>query len=146
MNQTEKALLLAGEIGGKNRLNCIAELDPTAADQANALEKGDSRDLPLRGTIEVESTVELPRHYTVDSIFMDVMADPKAATVMRDFMKKTMEIFGREEQENNSDAAKEAITEEMNMAMMNYMPLRGAFSFGGATPEQAEELLKKLNE
>ena len=34
----------------------------------------------------------------------------------------------------------------MNMAMMNYMPLRGAFSFGGATPEQAEELLKKLNE
>ncbi len=107
---------------------------------------GSSRDLPLRGTVEVESTVDLPRHYTVDSIFMDVMADPKAAAVMRDFMKKTMEIFGREEQENNSEAAKEAITEEMNMAMMNYMPLRGAFSVGGATPEQAEELLKKLNE
>ena len=107
---------------------------------------GSSRDLPLQGTVEVESTVDLPRHYTVDSIFMDVMADPKAAAVMRDFMKKTMEIFGREEQENNSEAAKEAITEEMNMAMMNYMPRRGAFSFGGATPEQAEELLKKLNE
>ena len=105
-----------------------------------------SRELPLQGTVEVESTVELPRHYTVDSIFMDVMADPKAAPVMREFMRKTMEIFGHEEQEGGSDAAKEAITEEMNMAMMNYMPLRGAFSFGGASPEEAEALLKKLNE
>ena len=104
-----------------------------------------SRDLPLRGTVEVESTVELPRHYTLDSIFMDVMADPKAAPVMREYMKKTMELFGKEEQGGSSDAAKEAITEEMNMAMMNYMPLRGAFSFGGSTPEEAEELLNKLN-
>ena len=104
-----------------------------------------SRDLTLRGTVEVESTVELPRHYTLDSIFMDVMADPKAAPIMREYMKKTMEVFGKEEQEGSSDAAKEAITEEMNMAMMNYMPLRGAFSFGGATPEEAEGLLKKLN-
>ena len=29
---------------------------------------------------------------------------------------------------------------------MNYMPLRGAFSFGNASAEEAEELLKKLNE
>ena len=29
MNQTEKALALANSIGGKNRLNCIAELDET---------------------------------------------------------------------------------------------------------------------
>ena len=105
-----------------------------------------SRDLPLRGTVEVESTVELPRHYTLDSIFMDAMADPKAAPVLQEFMRKTRELFGNEEQESSSDAAREAITEEMNMAMMNYMPLRGAFSFGGASPEEAEELLKKLNE
>ncbi|MBR5959691.1 MAG: glycoside hydrolase family 3 C-terminal domain-containing protein [Clostridia bacterium] len=105
-----------------------------------------SRDLPLRGKVEVESTVELPRHYTLDSIFMDAMADPKAAPIIREYMKKTMEVFGAEEQESSSDAAKEAITEEMNMAMMNYMPLRGAFSFGGFTPEEAEELLKKLND
>ena len=105
-----------------------------------------SRDLPLRAEVTVESTAELPRHYTLDSIFMDVMADPKAAPVMRAYMQKTMEVFGQEEQESSSDAAREAITEEMNMAMMNYMPLRGAFSFGGASPEEAEELLKKLNE
>ena len=105
-----------------------------------------SRDLPLKGTVTVESTTELPRHYTLDSIFMDIMADPKAAPVMRDYMQKTKEAFEHEEQEGSTDAAKEAITEDMNLAMMNYMPLRGAFSFGNVSPEEAEALLKKLNE
>ena len=108
-----------------------------------------SRDLPLKAEVTVESTVELPRHYTPDSIFMDVMADPKAASVMRDFMKKTMEIFGHEEtSEGTTDAAREAISEDMTLAMMKYMPLRGAMSFGGGadSSRQMEELLKKLNE
>ena len=109
---------------------------------------GSSRDLPLKAEVTVESTVELPRHYTPDSIFMDVMADPKAAAVMKDFMEKTMEIFGHEESEQDSkEAAKEAITEDMTMAMMQYMPLRGAMSFGGGedSSEKLDELLKKLN-
>ena len=38
MNQTENALVLAESIGGKNRLNCIAELDETAPEQAKAKE------------------------------------------------------------------------------------------------------------
>ena len=96
----------------------------------------------------MESTVELPRHYTQDSIFMDVMADPKAAPVMKEFMKKTMEIFGHEETEQDrKEAAKEAISEDMTLAMMRYMPLRGAMSFGGGadSSKTMEELLKKLN-
>lgn len=104
-----------------------------------------SRDLPLKAEVTVESTAELPRHYTMDSIFMDIMADPKAAPVMREFMRRNKGIFGHQEQENWSDAAKEAITADMNTAMINYMPLRGAFSFGNASAELAEELLKKLN-
>ena len=113
------------------------------------IEAGDSsRSLPLKAEVTVESTVELPRHYTPDSIFMDVMADPKAAPIMREFMEKTMEIFGHEEtEEDTKEAAKEAITEDMTLAMMRYMPLRGAMSFGGGadSSEQMEELLKKLN-
>jgi len=96
----------------------------------------------------VDSTVELPRYYTPDSIFMDIMADPKAAPVMQEFMKKTMDIFGHEETEQDGkEAAKEAISEDMTMAMMQYMPLRGAMSFGGGedSARQMEELLKKLN-
>ena len=109
---------------------------------------GSSRDLPLKAEVTVESTVELPRHYTPDSIFMDVMADPKAAPVMRAFMEKTMEIFGHEETEQDTkEAAKEAITEDMTLAMMQYMPLRGAMSFGGGADSsgQLEDLLRQLN-
>ena len=113
------------------------------------IEVGDSsRNLPLKGCVRVESTVELPRHYTPDSIFMDIMADPKAAPVMQEFMKKTMDIFGHEETEQDSkEAAKEAISEDMTLAMMQYMPLRGGMSFGGGedSARQMEELLKQLN-
>ena len=113
------------------------------------IEAGDSsRGLPLKAEVTVESTVELPRHYTPDSIFMDIMADPKAAPVMREFMEKTMAIFGHEEsEEDTKEAAKEAISEDMTLAMMRYMPLRGAMSFGGGadSSERMEELLKKLN-
>ena len=108
---------------------------------------GSSRDLPLKAEVTVESTVELPRHYTPDSIFMDVMADPKAAPVMKDYMKMTMEIFGSEDGQGETEAAKEAVSEDMTLAMMRYMPLRGAMSFGGGADSGRlmEELLKKLN-
>jgi beta-glucosidase len=112
------------------------------------IEVGDSsRNLPLKGTVKVESTVELPRHYTPDSIYLDIMADPKAASIMKEFMKKTMEIFGHEERDSGSEAAKEAVTEDMTLAMMQYMPLRGAMSFGGGpdSDKQMRELLKQLN-
>ena len=106
-----------------------------------------SRDLPLKGTVRVESTVELPRHYTMDSIFMDIMADPKAKEVMMPLIRRTMEIFSHEENGSNSEAAKEAVTEDMTMAMMQYMPLRGVFSFGGGvSAEQADEMLRQLNQ
>ena len=107
-----------------------------------------SRELPMIAEVTVESTVELPRTYSLDSIFMDIMADPKAKEVMMPVICKTMEIFVHEEQGGGSEAAKEAVTEDMSMAMMNYMPLRGAFSFGmgGLTREQILKLIEKMNE
>ena len=107
---------------------------------------GSSRDLPLRAEVTVESTTELPHCYTADSIFMDIMADPKAAPVMREYMKEAAGMFGNGGgQDSGSDAAKEAISDEMNLAMMNYMPLRGAASLGGGSAEDVEKLVKKLN-
>ena len=107
------------------------------------IEVGDSsRNLPLCAKVRVESTVELPRHYTEDSIYLDVMEDPKARVIMQSFMEKTMEIFGHEENKGSTEAAREAISEDMTMAMMKYMPLRGILSFGG--PEAEGELVKLL--
>ena len=50
-------------------------------------------------------------------------------------------------QQNESDAAAEAISREMMEAMMKYMPLRGVLSFssGKVSLEQLQGLLDQLN-
>ena len=112
------------------------------------VEVGDSsRNLPLKASVQVESTVRLPRTYTPDSIYMDIMEDPRGREIMTEFMKQTMEIFGHEDDSAGTEAAKEAISEDMTLAMMKYMPLRGSLSFGGGeeSVRRMEELLEKLN-
>lgn len=104
-----------------------------------------SRDIAVSGTVTVESTVELPRHYTADSIFMDIMADPKAAKAIEPMMAAIKKAFGPSEEAG--EAAQSAISEDMNMAMMRYMPLRGMLSFAPdqITDDTMEELLQALN-
>lgn len=105
-----------------------------------------SRDLAVCAAVKVNSTVKIPTYYTLDTIFMDLMADPnavKALAPILDAIKKAL-IPGSDDK---TAAASEAITEEMNLAMMNYMPLRGILSFGGGAiaPETIEAILDKLN-
>ncbi len=105
-----------------------------------------SRQIEASACVTVESTVKLPRHYTMDTIFMDIMADPRAVEVLKpllDGIRKALTHGGEE----RTAAASEAITEEMNMAMLNYMPLRGALSFGGGAIDVSwvQALLDELN-
>ena len=113
------------------------------------IEVGDSSAcLPLKATVKVESTVTLPRHFDLNSIFMDVLADPKGREVLGPFLKQAFASFGGgDAAEGVSEAASEAVTEEMGMAMMNYMPIRGALSFGSGavSAEMMEALLKQIN-
>ena len=105
-----------------------------------------SRELPLCACVRVQSTVQVPMTYSVDSIFMDLMADEKARTVFEPFFRKLQEGFGGGEEEK-SEAAQEAVSDDMGAAMMNYMPLRGLMSFN-ANPEvirMVEQLLAQLN-
>ena len=96
--------------------------------------------------VQVETTAQLPRHYTMDSIVMDLLADPKAAALIQPMMKSIMSGLNPEG-DQGSDAAREAISEEMNLAMIQYMPLRGALSFGGGMidPAAIQALLDTLN-
>ena len=105
-----------------------------------------SRNMECSASVYVMSTVKLPKHYTMDTIFMDLMADPEAMEVMQPMMGAIQRAL-TPGSEDVSAAAAEAITEEMNLAMMKYMPLRGALSFGGGsiTREQIEDLLMQLN-
>ncbi len=105
-----------------------------------------SRDIVRRASVQVESTVSLPRHYDENSIFMDLMQDPKAMAVLRPYLDNAMSALGASG-EDRSEAAQDAITAEMNLAMMKYMPLRGLISFSGdsVTPEMIAALLQALN-
>jgi beta-glucosidase len=113
-----------------------------------SIEVGDSSaNLPLKASVQVESTVELPRHYDVNSIFMDVMRDPKAMQVMKPFIDQLAAAFGPDPEEAVSEAAQEAVSADMGAAMLNYMPLRGVLSFaaGKVSDEVMDEMLRKIN-
>ncbi len=101
----------------------------------------DAERVVLEAPVTVEGTVNIPVVYTEDSIVMDIMKDPKAAAVMRERQSK------KEPEKEKSETAGEAITQEMDFAMANYMPLRAGISFDPSktTHETLAELLEKLN-
>ena len=105
-----------------------------------------SRDIALCASVYMESTVRLPRNYTADTILMDLMADPEAMAVLSPYLAQIQRAL-TPGSEDVSAAAAEAITAEMNNAMMKYMPLRGALSFGGGlfTQEMLDAVLAQLN-
>ncbi len=105
-----------------------------------------SREIVLQKTVTVRSTVKMPVRYDMNSIFMDVMADPKAKSALKPLMDGIVHALSSTD-ERVSDVATEAISPEMMEAMLQYMPLRAVFSFGNGqvTPEQIESLLLELN-
>lgn len=103
-----------------------------------------SRDIVLEAPVNVDSTVKVPVRYTLDTTFGDVMKDSKAMEMMAPFMKLGILETGEDE---GSNAASEAISSEMQEAMMRYMPLRGLLSFSGGavTMEQLQGMVDALN-
>lgn len=96
-----------------------------------------SRDIRLRTTVEVESSVRPPRPAVHrNTLIGDLLADPRTAGKVREIAERTgfAAMF-----EGNS---------EMMRAMMGYMPLRAAclFSGGNYTEEMMEADIKALNE
>ena len=76
---------------------------------------------------------------------MDIMANPKAAAILQNSMKDALDIFQSKKDEDEDSAAQEAVSNEMSLAMMRYMPLRGMISFGGVTHEQLKAMLDAMN-
>ena len=106
-----------------------------------------SRDLPLCAAVDVTGTAALPKHYDMNSIFMDILADPRAAEILKPFISKAASALTPDPDEASS-AATEAISGEMGAAMLNYMPLRTALSFSGGQVSEAQinALLEALNQ
>ena len=97
MNQTEKALALAEEVGGKNGLNCIAELDQTAAEQAKAMDESSSRNLPLRGVpVLVKDNIDVKGlHTTAGSLALEDNIALSDAPVIRNLRRNGAVILGK---------------------------------------------------
>lgn len=107
-----------------------------------------SRDIALTHDVMVESTVKLPECYTVDTIFMDLVASDKA-DVLKPLIDQMKANIGPSHAEGErSDAASSAISEDMLEAMLRYSPLRGLLSFapGMMTYEELEALVNQMNE
>ena len=103
-----------------------------------------SRDIMLTKTVTVESTEKLPFVYTTDTTLGDVKKDPKAWEIVKGIMSKG--LFSEEQGNSEGESAAEAMTQEMNDAMVEYMPLRGPISFGGqVTMADVQALVDKLN-
>jgi beta-glucosidase len=105
-----------------------------------------SRDIVCEQSILVESTVKLPVYYTLNSTFGDFMLDPQAFQIVKHLMDQANEALEAEPSEESAAAA-EAITTEMQDAMMKYMPVRAVVSFNQdpVTFEELQALLEKAN-
>ena len=96
MNQTENALALVGSIGGKNGLNCIAELDGTALEQSKAQE-ADKQDKPLAGIpVLVKDNIDVKGlHTTAGSLALADNIAREDAPVIRNLRRNGAVILGK---------------------------------------------------
>lgn len=80
----------------------------------------------------------------VESGTFDILIGKSSREIVKDLLK--LDIFGGEKPEQETDAASEAISEDMNAAMAKFMPLRGAVSFGGnVSMGDIQAIVDKLN-
>ncbi len=93
MNQTEKALTLAKEIGGRNGLNCIAELNPDAAREAASAGNG----LPLSGVpVLVKDNIDvMGLHTTAGSLALEDNTARSDAPVIQNLRRSGAVILGK---------------------------------------------------
>lgn len=104
-----------------------------------------SRDIVCGKELILKSTTVIPRRYTLNSTFGDIMADPKAGEIIKPVINGYSLGFdtGSEDME---DVLGEG-SREMMAAMFQNLPLRAVISFGNGTikEEDIRTLLDKIN-
>ncbi|RJS86887.1 glycosyl hydrolase [Candidatus Bathyarchaeota archaeon] len=100
-----------------------------------------SRDIVLKDTIYVKSTVQIRKKFHRNSTIGDVMKDPVASEVFKPMIQQFIErhpIF----------ASSEKNVIKMFTEMMKYMPLRNLISFsnGALTEEMLESIIQRMNQ
>jgi beta-glucosidase len=104
-----------------------------------------SRDIALEENVNVESTTELPMKITLNTIFADLMNNPKYMEIL----KPMIEMFKQNIGGSGSSVPNEsAVTDEMMQALIAFTPLRSLMSFtnGQITQKDLISLVEKLNQ
>ena len=97
------------------------------------------KDIRVSKLIEVECTKKIKTFYTLDSTLFDMESDEKALSVLTPMLSSLMKAF------SSGDNDSSAITQEMCMAMVRYMPLRNLMSFCQIPKKAILEILSQLN-
>ncbi|MCD8395848.1 MAG: glycoside hydrolase family 3 C-terminal domain-containing protein [Lachnospiraceae bacterium] len=108
-----------------------------------------SRDIRLRAALRLNNSQLLPLHVTKNTTMGELLADPRTASFIKEWQQKLLSVFAPPEEVEKAEepsASEEAVSDEMNNAMMYSMPLRNLVTFGTCTPAQLEELIRALNE
>ena len=105
---------------------------------------GSSKNITCFETITVESTVKLPVTYTMDSTIGDLMEDENAKQYIGELMKGSLFASGDLEQETEEEGA---LSKEMMLAMIKYLPIRGTLSFGDGSVSRDDllNIIEKIN-
>ena len=105
-----------------------------------------SRDIVLEAEVTVVSTVELPKRATLNSIFMDLLADPVSAEAVRPLIDVMTAAFSSHSTQEGEDMST-AISGDMMQAMIAYTPLRSLLSFAGGqiTYDGLVALVEQIN-
>lgn len=103
-----------------------------------------SRDVRLCAKVEVEATQELPFHATPNTVFEEIMENPKAAEVAKKFMNNPFGDGG-EQKEKRGKSARESISDEMQLGMLKSLPIRAMRSFNHISQAQVDAMVEGLN-
>ncbi|MCD7746238.1 MAG: glycoside hydrolase family 3 C-terminal domain-containing protein [Lachnospiraceae bacterium] len=111
-----------------------------------------SRDIRAKASLHLENSRMLPLHVTRNTTLGELMADKRTAPLIGEWQQKLLAVFAAPEEDagaeasTESSASEEAVSEEMNNAMMVSMPLRNLVTFGTCNPAQLDELIEELNQ
>ena len=100
-----------------------------------------SRDIILKDTVYVKSTVQIRKKFHRNSTIEDVIEDPVASEIFKPIIQQLIK-------QHPVFATSERNVIEMFKEMMRYMPLRNLISFsnGAITEEMLESIIQRMNQ
>lgn len=107
-----------------------------------------SQDVRLTEQVHLTTGKVLPLNVHANTTLGELLSDERTKALGLEFKKRMDTFFGAPaiSDEEESSSAKEAISDEMNNAMVASMPLRNVVTFGLLGREELENLLNEMNQ